>query len=243
MLKIKRMRLAMVVASIAFWLPPMNVGIGQVVQLPSVRSFGYSGTVTVPDAGLVNLGGISRGASGSSAMIPSRATGSSRGAAQANVSAVIIDLKAIDDMLLNSTAPPAIVANPNGLIPNTLGPPSITNSQRVIVPPDPNAWQMALARSPANSPKLDTAIEEDIRYYLNEAEDAVRQNRLATARVFHRLAIERMTPQMRARMSQRADEIRQASTNQIIKQKTGRVPVANDSTSATNPEQSPRPRF
>lgn len=74
---------------------------GQVVQLPSISTFYYSGTVVVPDGGTASLGGIRsaasqsrqrgfRGGFGSSPWGASQATG------QASVSATIIDLDAID---------------------------------------------------------------------------------------------------------------------------------------------------
>lgn len=80
-----------------------SVAIGQVVQLPSIETFSYSGTVLVPDSGSAYLGGIRRSASSYSRRGGSRAFGSALGNSQASVSATIIDHDEIDRQLLGAT--------------------------------------------------------------------------------------------------------------------------------------------
>jgi hypothetical protein len=83
-----------------------------VVQLPSIHTFFYSGTVVVPDSGGAYLGGNRRSASGSSRRGLGRAFGSSLGNPQASVTATIIDHNAIDRQLLGAT--PEQLAKANG---------------------------------------------------------------------------------------------------------------------------------
>jgi len=83
-----------------FWIGS-SLAHGQVVQLPSISTFYYSGTVVVPDGGTASLGGIRSAASQSQHQGLSRGFRSSPSAAshatgQASVSATIIDLDAID---------------------------------------------------------------------------------------------------------------------------------------------------
>jgi hypothetical protein len=74
-----------------------------VVQLPSFRTFSYSGTVVVPDGGSAYLGGNRTSLSGSSRRGLSRGFGFSQGISQASVTATIIDLDEIDRHLLGAT--------------------------------------------------------------------------------------------------------------------------------------------
>lgn len=74
-----------------------------VVQLPSIQTFSYSGTVVVPDSGSTYLGGVNRASSGSTRRGLSRASGSALGHSGASVSATIIDLDEMDRELLGGT--------------------------------------------------------------------------------------------------------------------------------------------
>ena len=77
---------------------------GQVVQLPTISTFSYSGTVVVPDGGAALLGGNRFSASGSTRRggIGSN-IGSSQSISQATVRANIIDLDEMDRQVLGMT--------------------------------------------------------------------------------------------------------------------------------------------
>lgn len=90
----------------------------QVVQLPSFQQTGISTTVVVPDQGGAYLGGIQRGAMGSSTsgvpllgnvpgagrLFRNRGIGSSLSSSSFGVTATIIDLNEMDRQILGETA-------------------------------------------------------------------------------------------------------------------------------------------
>ena len=84
----------------------------QVVQLPTIRTFGTQGTVLVPDQGGVHLGSVGRAAMGSVQrgvpFLPGSRSGigmqSSRVGATAH--ATIIDLQAMDEQIRGMPSPP-----------------------------------------------------------------------------------------------------------------------------------------
>lgn len=90
---------------LAFGLCPLAVSAQapSVVQLPSISTFAYSGTVVVPDGGSTSLGGVNRSASGSTRRGLNRAFGSSLNRSHASVSATIIDNDEIDRQLLGGS--------------------------------------------------------------------------------------------------------------------------------------------
>ena len=70
------------------------------VQLPTLNTFGYSGSVLVPTGGSTSLGGVSRSAMGtSSRRFGGRARGAAFGRAGASAHVTIIDHDAIDRQL------------------------------------------------------------------------------------------------------------------------------------------------
>lgn len=76
----------------------------QVVQLPSFRTFGYRGSVLVPDGGTTSLGGVNRYAAGTTRRglgpLSSRGFGAAASSSNASISATIIDHDEIDRQLL-----------------------------------------------------------------------------------------------------------------------------------------------
>ncbi len=74
-----------------------------VVQLPSFQTFGYTGSVMVPDGGSTHLGGIRRSATFSSRAPGRRAFSSVQGNSQASVRATIIDLQEMDRQILGAS--------------------------------------------------------------------------------------------------------------------------------------------
>ena len=71
----------------------------QSVQLPTVRSFGYSGSVLVPDGGTTSLGGVSRSASSISRRPIGHAVGRASSQSGLSVSAEVIDLAEMDHQI------------------------------------------------------------------------------------------------------------------------------------------------
>ena len=229
---------------------------GQVVQLPSVQSFSYSGGASVPDHGDATLGGYRtrRGTSSISGAGPlaSRSVGSQASGGSSSVSATIIDLQAMDEAILNQPADtPALAASNYAVrstgtpIMNTLTPHLYgQRTTRASVPVnDPNAWQIALGTPPAkpevgrSSARNDTAA----RYYMLKSREATIAGRNAAARVYYQLAYDELTPEQRTRYQniQRRvnEEARQATAgNEAGSAATGAVAgsAASNTTTASS---------
>jgi len=75
----------------------------QVVQLPTIRTFSYSGTVVVPDRGTASLGGGAAASSGFRSRGLSRGVGAGAATGGASVSATIIDQRALDRAILGGS--------------------------------------------------------------------------------------------------------------------------------------------
>jgi len=174
----------------------------QVVQLPSVHNFSYSGGAWVPDAGSASLAGNSYARSGSVSNgwgpYGTRASGSSFGTSSSSASVQIIDLRALDDAILSSS-----VANPNPQVrtATTTGRSLVGVSAPSGPSPvtDPGKWQRVLAGGQPTVPVHTSLAEADIRFYLKMGQEAEVANRVAAARVYYRMAIEAMTPAMQTR--------------------------------------------
>ncbi|WP_345325937.1 hypothetical protein [Novipirellula rosea] len=87
-------------AAILLW---SGTAIAQTVQLPSIETFSYSGSVLVPDSGAAFLGGNKSASFGSNRSGLQRGFGSSQSLSQATASATIIDLAEIDRQILGGT--------------------------------------------------------------------------------------------------------------------------------------------
>ncbi len=88
----------------------------QVVQLPGVGTFGYSGSVSVPDQGTASLGGVQRNRSGTVTRGPigARAFGNQSAGTSVTASVTVIDLAAMDEALLKQrTGPSSVAQAPN----------------------------------------------------------------------------------------------------------------------------------
>ena len=189
-----------------------NVGKGQVVQLPSVQTFSYSGAAWVPDAGTAALAGnsLSRVGSVQSGWGPygPRASGGTYGTSSLSATVQILDLQAMDDAILSTGVPkagsPAQSATPPGR--------SIVGgyvSEGVGPTIDPGKWQRVLGGGQPSIPVHSQLAEADIRFYLRMGQEAEAANRVMAARVYYRMAIEAMTPEMHVRyeriMTERAE--------------------------------------
>ena len=80
-----------------------NAQVPSVIQLPSVSTFSYNGTVVVPDSGTGYLGGVRRSASSRSQRGFNRSVGRGLGNAAAVVTPTIIDLHELDRQMLGGT--------------------------------------------------------------------------------------------------------------------------------------------
>ena len=188
----------------ALCLCSLQAGIGraQVVQLPSVHNFSYSGGAWVPDAGSASLAGNSYARSGSVSKgwgpYGTRASGSSYGTSNSSVSVQIIDLQALDDAILSAN-----VANPSPQVRTA------TTTRRSLVGAstptrtaprtDPGKWQRVLAGGQPTVPVHTSLAEADIRFYLKMGQEAEAANRIMAARVYYRMAVDAMTPEMQTR--------------------------------------------
>lgn len=182
--------------------------VGQVVQLPSVASFSYSGSALVPDGGTVGLAGNAYAASSSSSTgwgpYGQRASGSMYGSSGVSASVQIIDLQALDEAILSSGTRGAGKAKPTTSTSSSTMPParSVVGgvSQQGPGPSiDPGKWQRVLAGGYPSIPAHTQLAESDIRYYLKMGQEAEAANRIVSARVYYRMAIEAMTPDMKVR--------------------------------------------
>ncbi len=207
--------LALTATSLAIGVNPAPAR-GQVVQLPTYHHFSLSTSAWVPDAGTAALGGTNYGSAASSAggwgPYGPRASSSSSGGSMLSASAQVIDLQALDEAILAGRSAPASSSKPTTTqigrsyvgAPGTLRNPIVATS-------DPGAWQRALSETPISRAADPLNAESTIRYYLDRAEHAENANRIHSARVYYRMAVEAMTPQLIARyqaiLARRAAEV------------------------------------
>lgn len=116
---------------------------------------------------------------------------------------------------------------------NTLSPQRTERrSQRNIRVQDPNAWAVALG-SPGNvqheSAEMLVQDGTDIRYFIDKCTEATSQGRIAAARVYYQMALDRMSPEQKKRM-----ETLQARNAEAAKGKKPKKdkPAANSSATA-----------
>lgn len=205
--------------AIAIMLASSSIGgraLAQVVQLPATQTFGYSGSVTVPDSGQAYLGGVARQRSGSASAgvgpSTSRAIGNASGGTSVVVSASIIDLQAMDAAIANASADKHVsnyaTRNAGSTIINTLTPSLYARrlgADQLPPPDDPNAWQMALgggSASPVGPSHTVARDNTDVRYFMQRAKQAADVGRHSAALVYYRLAYERLTPSQLARLQE-----------------------------------------
>lgn len=182
--------------------------IAQVVQLPSVQQFGYSGAVSVPDLGDASLGGYRSARSGISGgpAIGGRTFGTQNNGGGLSVSATIIDLQAMDQTLLNQpidAVAETLAGRSTGKGGATFAPqPYAGRAVRGLPHSEANDWQMALgsAGSPTGRTDSIAASDSDVRYYMLKAQQASDLGRIAAARVYYRMAYESMSETQRERL-------------------------------------------
>ncbi len=184
----------------------------QVVQLPSYRTFSYSGGALVPDQGSASIAGNAYASTGTTSRgwgpYGTRASGNTFGTSQSSVSMQIIDLRALDDAILSANigpTNPAGIASPTRVARGTsvtaTGRSTVSGSSPTQITPmtDPGKWQRVLGGGQPTVPVHTSLAEADIRFYLKMGQEAEAANRLSAARVYYRMAVEAMTPEMVAR--------------------------------------------
>lgn len=196
--------------------------VAQVVQLPAVSNFSYSGSVSVPDGGTAALGGTGYSAGGSRSaggFVPSnRASSVGTTASGASVSATIIDLQSMDAALL-AEAEQRRVQAPTRYSPKPTGDPIISTTHesrsddlglRPLARPwgrDPFGSDIDSSRTiPPDYAGGSGAVhdEQEIRHFMERAQQAQSLGRFASAEVYYRMALSRMTPAQRERLAAKA---------------------------------------
>ena len=211
----------------------------QVVQQPSFRTTGYSGTVVVPDRGSALLGGTRYGQSGTVSRgfgpFSNRAGGSSLGGGTMSASVHIIDLKALDQAILSANVERktasgvvSVDAPRTGARSYLTGLTADRFERAQTGKPAAEDWQRAMHGVPARAQR-DTSIltegqiEADIRYYLRKGKAAEQANRIQSARVFYRMAVEAMTPEMIERYKQILQDRKEAEEELRKKNRPDRI--------------------
>ncbi|MFN3191951.1 MAG: hypothetical protein ACE361_15685 [Aureliella sp.] len=145
------------------------------------------------------------------------------GGSALTASVTIIDLDALDEALLNvpTGTPASATANPTGAVAadagtsgsSTIQAPRIAGARRKVVTTtshyfdatktatvrDHGGYQRALSGHYLPSVKpaaTKSQVESDVRYYLSEGQKAESAGSVIAARVYYRMAMETMTPEM-----------------------------------------------
>lgn len=199
----------------------------QVVQQPSFRTFSYTGGAWVPDQGTASLGGSTYSRTGSTSRgwgpYAPRAAGGSLGGSSLSASVTIIDLDALDQAMLNAPLPQGSTVTDASSTqqPGTSGQSTAQAARRRlagarktivsttskysvdkgIVADDHTAYMRAIKghNPPLQKAAIPSQIEEDVRYYIQQGQQAEAANRLIAARVYYRMAFEAMPPELVAR--------------------------------------------
>lgn len=201
----------------------------QVIQLPSYRTFSYSGGASIPDSGTGFLGGTRYSSSGSTTRgwgpYAPRAAGRSSGGSSLSARVDIIDLAALDDAILNAN----VQRDPNAQSVLSAGSPAANGGRRFLSgtiqnsyqkpptdPQDHNGYRRALAghQPTIQHAATDSQLESDIRYYLSEGSKAERAGHILSARVYYGMAMDAMTPELLERYNRILAEKKAAKEKQ-----------------------------
>lgn len=185
--------------------------LAQVVQLPVVHEFSYTGGAIVPDGGTAYLGGNMHSASGSVSRgfgpgNQNRAFGGSVGGSSISASVQVIDLAALDEAILNSNVPSRVIAQSNKKL--AVSDEAAADNARQFLSSYPKMtaaktggpsyrdFQPALGGA-TKPEKVDASLaESNVRYYLQLGQEAEAAHRIQSARVYYKLAIDSMTPEL-----------------------------------------------
>jgi len=200
----------------------------QVVQLPTFRNFSYSGGALIPDAGTGYLGGASYHSQSSISRggpwMSHRSIGSSGVTGGLSVSVTVIDLDVLDQAILSANVPPKAVQDGRSGTASTADSEaamarsfisnyrSLSGTEKAL---DHRDFQRSLTSRPnrqsnggmEGQPAL---AESNVRFYLKKGREAENASRIQSARIYYRMAIDALTPEMLERyqslLSQREQE-------------------------------------
>jgi hypothetical protein len=185
---------------------------GQVVQLPVVRQFSITGGALIPDQGTGYLGGNNYRSSGTVSRGPvlsNRTMGSITGGSQVSASVQIIDLAALDEAILNSAVSASEIASQSKRTAAVSDQAAADKARRFLTAhstyrepqarngdPSYRDFNSTLGSS-TDKVNVDPSLaESNVRHYLRLGQEAERANRIQSARVYYRLAVEAMTPEL-----------------------------------------------
>lgn len=212
-----RLRNWLTIASLSVVSLSANSLRAQVVQLPAIQQFSMSGGATIPDGGTAYLGGNSYSSTGSvsrgfSPFNQNRAFGASSGMSSMSATVQIIDLAAMDEAILNSNVPSRVIAQKNRSLAVSDSAASDADKARKFLSsyssiktaregdPSYRDYPSALGGSGSKPPAVDPSLaESNVRHYLKMGMEAEAANRIQSARVYYKLAIESMTPELMER--------------------------------------------
>ena len=176
-----------------------KAGFGQVVQSPTFQNTGVSTTVDVPAGGSAYLGGLGRAGATSvqrrATLFGNRGGGIYSSGSGNGVIATAIDMRALDEAILNQKIEPglAIKAGRSALPLSGKRHPG-TNYRKIST--IPGSYMQALAGDPdlnfAEHLNADTSA--DIRELAERARSARQAGRYAAAEVYYRMIIDRLPP-------------------------------------------------
>lgn len=185
----------------------------QVVQLPVIQQFSMSGGALIPDGGTAYLGGNSYSSSGSvsrgiSPFNQNRTFGASSGMSSMSATVQIIDLAAMDEAILNSNVPSRVIAQNNRSLAVSDSAATDADKARKFLSSyskittardgDPSYRDNQTASGfRGSTPPVDPSLaESNVRHYIKMGMEAEAANRIQSARVYYKLAIESMTPEL-----------------------------------------------
>lgn len=179
--------------------------LGQVVQLPTFQNTGVSTVVDVPAGGSTYLGGIGRAGATSAArraaLFGQRNGGIYSSGSGNGVVATIIDLKALDEAILNQKIQPGLAVRP-GKSALPLAGKSHPGTNYRKISSIPGAYMQALGGDPTLSASsgLNADTSAEIRELLERAQAAQQGGRHAAAEVYYRMIVERLPPDVVAKL-------------------------------------------
>ncbi len=189
----------------------------QVVQLPVIQQFSVSGGATIPDGGTAYIGGNAYSSSGSvsrgfSPFNQNRTFGANSGMSSMSATVQIIDLAAMDEAILNSNVPSRVIAqNKRSLAVSDSATSEADKARKFLSSyskidtaksgdPSYRDYPPALGGTGSKPPAVDPSLaESNVRHYLKMGMEAEAANRIQSARVYYKLAIESMTPELMER--------------------------------------------
>lgn len=206
----------------------------QVVQQPVMQQFSYTGSAVIPDGGTAYLGGNSYSSSGSvsrgfSPFNQNRTFGTRGGMTAMSATVQIIDLAAMDEAILNSNVPSRVIAQNNRKLAVSDSAVNEADKARKFLSSyskinttktgDPSYREFPPAlggagKIPTSDPSL---AESNIRHYLKMGMEAEAANHIQSARIYYKMAIDAMTPELMDRYQRVLAEREKAEMDKAAK--------------------------